>query len=286
MTKRTVILLIALIAILAASTVLAGRIEKANRVVAPDGAERVSIECEFGAGRFTVRPKDMEDVAVVDITYEPDRVSYDVAYDVRGGTGHLFMGSDYEESMNDGDTENEWDVTLSTRFPAELYLEMGACDAALDLGGIPLEEARIEVGAASGIIDFTKKNPRRMKEMTIEIGASSLELMNLGNANFDYLEFEGGVASCELDFSGEFEGESMATIEVGLGSADIIIPRGLAVRIESDDAGWFSSVDFDDLEVEKVGRDVFETADFDTAKNRLILVLEVGMGSVDIYYGR
>ena len=286
MKKQTVLVLIALLVCLVGSAVMAGPTEKANRVVALDGAERISIECQFGAGRFTVVPADMEEVAKVDITYEPDRVSYDVTYDVRSRTGHLFMASEYEESVDHDDIDNEWDVTLSTRYPTELFVEMGACDAALDLGGIPLEEASIEVGAASGVIDFSRRNPRRMKEISIEIGASSVELQHLGNANFDYLDFQGGVASCELDFTGDFEGESTARIEVGLGSADIVIPEGLAVRLETDDSGWFSSVDFDELDLDKVSRGVYESAGFDKAKNRLILILDVGMGSVDIYYGR
>jgi len=272
--------------ILIAGSVVAGRIETANRTVEADGADRLSIECEFGAGRFTVMPADMEEVAKVDITYEPNHISYDVSYDVRRGTGHLYMASEYEDNRDNHDLENEWDVTLSTRYPTELIVEMGACDAALDLGGIPLEETVFEVGAASGIIDFTSRNPRRMKEMTIEIGASSIEIMRLGNANFDYLDFEGGVASCELDFSGDYNGESVARIEVGLGSADIIVPEGLALRLETDDAGWFSSVDFDDLDVEEVGRGVYESPDFDRADGRLVLILDVGMGSIDIYYGR
>ena len=269
-----------------AGTVLAQDSRKASKTIGADGADRVSIEWNFGAGRVLVASEDMDEVAKIDITYDPDRVNYDISYDVRREVGHLTMDTEFEDHFRDGDIENEWEVVLSTRYPAELFFEMGACEASLDLGGIPIVEAQFEIGAASGEIDFSKPNPRRLKDLRIEIGASSLTVDRLGNANFDELRFEGGVASCELDFSGEYHGESVAYIEVGMGSADITVPRGLAIRIETDGGNWFSSVDFDDLNLRKADRGAWESDDFETADDRLILILDVGMGSVDIVYGR
>lgn len=269
-----------------AGGLVAEDIQKVKKTVTADGAKQISVEWEFGAGRVTLGPADMDEIAKIDISYDADRVNYDVSYDVRREVGHLSMDTEIEDHIRDGDIENDWDVTLSTRYPGELSLDMGACDASMDLGGIPLVDARLEIGAASGEIDFSKPNPSRMKDFAIKIGASSLTVDHLGNANFEQLKFEGGVASCELDFSGEYHGESIAYIEVGLGSADITVPRGLPIRIESDGDSWFSSIDFDDLDLQKAGRNAWESDDFESSENRLVLVLDVGMGSVDIRYHR
>jgi hypothetical protein len=286
MARRTTIAILVLALIGLTGAPAAQDIRKVQKTITADGADRISVEWEFGAGRVIVEPEDMAEVAKIEISYDADLVSYDVAYDVRREIGHLSMSTEFEDHIRDGDTENRWDVALSTRYPAELYIEMGACDAAMDLGGIPIVDARFDIGAASGEIDFSKPNPSRIKDFEIKIGASSLTVDRLGNANFDQLKFEGGVASCELDFSGEYHGESVAYIEVGLGSADITVPRGLAIRIESDGENWFSSVDFDDLDLQKAGRNAWESDNFEASENRLVLVLDVGMGSVDITYGR
>ena len=45
-----------------------------------------------------------------------------------------------------------------------------------------------------------------------------------------------------------------------------------------------SSIDFHGGDLEEVDEDFFETPGFDKAKDRLYLKLEVGMGSIDIYF--
>jgi len=119
------------------------------------------------------------------VTYTPRWVTYDIDYRKRGGTGHLFLESNLRRNRSHDDSENEWELTLSTRYPMLLDLEVGACEAEFDLGGLPIRELSLEIGAASGRIDFSKPNPERLTEITIEVGASSLEIYNLGNANFE-----------------------------------------------------------------------------------------------------
>jgi hypothetical protein len=163
-----------------------------------------------------------------------------------------------------------------------LDLEVGACEAEFDLGGLPIRGLSLEIGAASGRIDFSKPNPERLAEMTIEVGASSLEINNLGNANFEEMHFEGGAASCELDFQGDFVGEAKVELEIGLGSLDIFIPRDLAIRVEADES-WFSSVDFHGLRLVETDDGVYESRDFEDAEKRIVFEVSVGMGSVDFH---
>ena len=180
------------------------------------------------------------------------------------------------------DIDNDWDVNLSTRTPMELRREMGACKAEMDLGGVPIRELSIEIGAASGVLDFSSPNPERMQEFEIEAGASSLYLTNIGNANFEHFKFSGGAGSFDLDLRGKYTGESKLEIEVGLGSADIILPKGLPVRIESDNNEWFSSVDLHGGNLDEVEDGIYESPDFGKATIRLTIRLDVGMGSVDV----
>ena len=117
------------------------------------------------------------------------------------------------------------------------------------------------------------------------IGASSLDFLDLGNAHVDRMNFSCGAASCVLDFRGDFRGETELDLEVGVGSVDIVVPRGLAVRVEGDDS-WFSSLDFHGLKLREVRDDVWETPGFDDANDRLTIQVDIGIGSVDIYSRR
>lgn len=281
--KKYGITALVLVMLLAASAVSA-RMEQVSKQIDPEGAERIVIEADLGGGQFNVITKDMKEAALIDIEYDPKRVDYEVDYRVKRSKGYLILESTTRRGKDLDTDRNIWDVTLSTRYPVEMHMEFGACDAEMDLGGIPLEELSLEVGAASGVIEFSQPNPIRMRDLSIDAGASSLEIVSLGNARFHEMSFEGGVGSFDIDFRGKYEGESEARIEIGLGSADIIIPRGLAVRIETEGGNWLSSVDFHNDDLDEIDDDIYETPDFDKADDRLVLYIEVGLGSIDVYF--
>jgi len=272
--------------LLLAVSLQAQEIKRETKTIKAEGVERLVVEVEFGAGQFLIRPRAMDEAAILSIEYTPEYVRYDADYSVRGKTGFLYLESDHRNDWHDGDSENEWRLSLSTKYPTEIDLEIGACEAEFDFGGIPITDFQLDMGAVSGIIDFSEPNPERIKDMDIDIGASSLEIMNLANANFEHLSLSLGAASAEIDLSGEFKGESTIDIDVGVGSVELFLPRGLAVRIETDDNSWFSSVDFDDLDVDRIRSGVYESPDFDDASNRITIRIDVGMGSVDLYAGR
>ncbi len=270
--------------ILLALPVWAGNLETANETVEADGAESLVIEIEFDAGELYIIPRDMDDAAKLKVVYDERRFDYDVDFAKKRDVGHLYLESSTRRSRNIDELDNEWNLELSTRFPTELTLDIGACEAEIDLGGIPLTELSLDIGAASGLIDFSSPNPDRIHEMEVDIGASSVEIINLGNANVDRFEFSCGAASCELDFRGEFNGETEVRLDVGLGSTKIILPEDVAVRIETEDDNWFSSIDFHNDDLDEVRDGVFESPGYRRADNKILVEVDVGMGSVDFYF--
>ena len=261
----------------------AQRFETETNTIDAEGAKRISVDCEFGAGSLTIGTEDMADAAKLTVNYDPRRFDYDIDYRKRGDVGRLDLESHLRKHRDIDDSKNDWNLVLSTRYPTELDFEVGAAEAEIDLGGLRLTGISLEMGAAKGTIDFSKPNPERMREMTIEIGASSLDLLNLGNANFDYLDFSSGAASTTLDFRGGLHGDVDVSLDIGIGSADVILPKGMAVRVRGDD-GFFSSIDFHGGDLERARRGVKETANFAEASDRLTIDLDVAMGSVDIYW--
>jgi hypothetical protein len=283
MRAKRIMILVGCLVMVAAIAVTAARSIRKTETVAVKGAKKLDVKCTFGAGTLTVSPENIAEAARLDIEYDPDKVDYSVEYDVEGETGYLEMKSDIRHHLNMNDDDNRWDAALSSRYPMELKMEIGACEANIDLGGVPLTNLNFEIGAASGHLDFSKENPERCRRIKFEAGASSLKIKNLGNARFEEFKFSGGAGSFDVDFRGTYHGESTAKIEIGLGSADITLPKGLAVRIEADE-NWFSSIDLHGKEISEVHKGVYESDDFESAKDRLVLTLEVGMGSADLYW--
>jgi hypothetical protein len=267
-----------------AVTSFAGKVERASEKVSTTEAKIIEIDGELGAGKFTISTEDIPELALFDIAYDKKAVKYYVDYYERGETGFLTFESDRRKSISFDTEENRWDIVLSNKYESKLDLSIGACDAKIDLGGLPLRELSINFGAASGIIEFSKPNSIRLEEFRLDAGASSLDLQSIGNANFSRFEFSGGVGSFKLDFRGEYKGESEIYIEIGLGSADITLPIGVPVRVISADANWLSSVDFHNDDLDEVDDGEYESAGFAKAKDRIVLKLEVGLGSVDLFW--
>ena len=248
-----------------------------------EGADRIVLDLKFGAGEIWISPVDQEEAAVFDITYDTRSVDYTVDYEVRNGTGWIEAESDMLKDREVDTEANEWRVDLSTRYPLSIEMEVGACDAEFDLGGLMLEKLDMEVGAASADISFSRRNQTRLQEMRIEAGAASLDMRDIGNANFELFEFEGGAGSFDLDFRGEYQGQSEIVLEVGFGSADIVLPDDVAVRIVAEDAGFLSSIDIHGREL-RHSEDTWKSDDYEGAETRILVRLDLGVGSADIYF--
>jgi hypothetical protein len=280
---KTLCLLLGLVLVLSGVNGYA-RTENLNKKIELDKADQLIVTCELGAGEFTIRPKDMTEAADVEVTYDSRDLECIVDYSERGSRGYLELESDHRRSNHKDTEDNIWDITLSTRYPVTIEMDIGACEADFDLGGIPIKEMSLDIGAASGVLEFSKPNPERLDEMNIDAGASSLEMRQLGNANFEYLSFDGGVGSFELDLRGEYKDESTVNIEVGLGSVEITMPKGVPFRIETDGDHFLSSIDFHNNDMSEVDDDVWESDDFEDADARIILELSAGLGSIDVYW--
>ena len=282
MNRRALSWMIPILLLTVATSAVADRLEEASEKVPAGDYKAVDVVIDFGAGTLDIAAAKTDLPATLDVTYEPRYVDYKFDFDERLGTCLVRMESDIRKhNWDHGDFENEWIVGLSTKYPMTLDLDIGACDGTMDLGGLSLSEVTMDVGAADLSIDFSEPNPIRMREFNLDLGASSLTIDGLANANVDRMEFNVGAGSCDLDFRGEYRGETEVRIDVGVGSMDIVIPRDVAVMIRGDD-GFFSSLNVRGLDVRKSRGGIWESENFDTAKDRIIFDVSVAMGSVDI----
>ena len=98
-----------------------------------------------------------------------------------------------------GDMVNEWSLKFG-KTPLDLSINAGAYEGNMDFGGIALSQLTVRDGASKDVINFSQVNPIKMDRLTYITGASDVELVNLANANFDQMRFEGGAGTFKLDF--------------------------------------------------------------------------------------
>jgi hypothetical protein len=126
------------------------------------------------------------------------------------------------------------ELKVSTRRPFFFSMDLGASDRSqVDLGGIPLIETDIKIGAGQAKFDFSTPNPHEMDAFTLKAGAAELSLTGLGNSGARKIDFDGGAASVTIDFGGRLARDLDASIRTGMAAAEVIVPKTTAARIRT-----------------------------------------------------
>jgi hypothetical protein len=168
-------------------------------------------------------------------------------------------------------------ISLTREAPLDLTLQFGAGEADIDLGGMRLRRLDLSTGASQTRLSFGAPNPIAAERVDIRSGAAELTVTGLGNLRAERLSFQGGVGATTLDFSGDWNRSATATVQMGVGSVTLRLPRGLGVRINR--STFLSSFDAPGL-VKREGS--YYSSDWDTAAHQLTLDLNAAFGSVSV----
>jgi hypothetical protein len=245
---------------------------------------RVILDISFGS--ITIDRGKGDKIAEVD--YNEDELNNQklyISYDISNEMGILRIKlKKPTDFWDDDDTEgnrNHLDIRLGNAVPISFEIELGAGKGDIDLTDLQVKDFKISTGASSVEMKCNKPNPISADDISIESGVSKFTGKNLGNLNFRYLKFSGGVGSYKLDFDGKFQRNAEAQLEVGLGSISIYIPKSIPAKLIYDD-NWLSSFSLDD-DFEKTHKGVYETEDFQESSKHLTIRMEAGLGSVKVF---
>lgn len=235
------------------------------------------VDIEYGAGTLKVLAADQQYLYRMEVRYA-DEGSRPVAEYDQGGN-HLRLGTeadDFDRRSVHWADEASATIALSKQVPLELDLKFGAGRAEIELGGLSLRNVSISTGASDTRVSFSQVNLITADEIKIEAGAAELHVTGLGNARARRVEFNGGVGSTLLDFSGA-SGDMEAEIEMGVGSLTLRLPRSHGVRVAR--SAFLSSFSAPGLVRE--GNN-YLSANWGSATQRLTIDLSAALGSIEI----
>jgi hypothetical protein len=262
----------------------AGRhaIDKITKTIELKGEKHLTVKMEIGAATIDLRRNRTGDILNAEVEYDPDDLRVDIEYDADKEEGTLYLQSESRRKGIDLDKEDHyWNLEFTDKIPISFEIDVGACEAEFDFSGLKIDRLDMDLGASSVDVDFREANPVRMHKMIIDVGASQLTIIGLGNANFDRLSFDGGVGDFTLDFSGELKQPGQVDVDVGLGSLTIRVPEDAGVQINSE-SSFLSSFSIDKHDFDEVEDDVYENDNFGQTDKELIFNVDIGLGSIDI----
>ena len=124
-------------------------------------------------------------------------------------------------------------------------------------------------------------NSERCKKVIISAGLGEFTGIELGNLRGKIYEFNMGLGESTIDLTGDVIEDMKGTIEVGLGSLVLILPKNANIRLEIE-RSFLSSIIVRDL-VQK--DEVWLSPSWDKNLPTVEFEISVGLGAVNIYLG-
>jgi hypothetical protein len=247
-----------------------------SRQLRDSGQFRVHVQ--YGAGKLDIRPTSDPVLYSMQLRYDETNGRPVHRYSAEGRSVTLGL-TDQSVHLHDGNPQrkNDLRLALSRAVPLELELDVGAAQSDIDLGGLNLREARIHTGASASKISFGTPSPDKLRSLDIDLGAASLEVSDLANANVSEVHVKGGVGSVTLGFGGTWTQDATVDVNVAFGKIEIRVPSEVGVRVEVQRflAG------FDHRGLEKRGN-AYYSDNWDTAKYHLRVHAESVFGAIEI----
>lgn len=241
-----------------------------------DGERRLTADLDVGLGRVRLGRASQGQLVQAEVVTGRSGLEPTFAYTRDGDDGRVAVGLTGEGSIKGG--ANRWDLRFSDQVPLALSAELGMANADLDLSGLRLTDLHVEAGMAEATVHFDRANAETLELVELSAGMAEFRARGLGYARFERLLFEGGAGRFVLDFRGDaLLPGAVAELELGVASAEIVLPQGYPVVIEAEQA--LGSVDVP-VGFIKRGDGVWHSESVARPEDALIIRAEVGAGSL------
>ncbi len=238
------------------------------------GEKALNADVEFGAGMLQVRPAPAGTLYRGTLRYDRTRMKPAVSY--ADGNLHFAIEGHVRGRMRSGDM-NRLDLQLGPDVPLTLDLKFGAGQADIDLGGLALQNVRIATGASRGDVRFSAPTKGTCEAVELQVGAAQMNVTGLGNASPRMLDVQGGAGEVNLDFSGAWRNDAVATFKLGMGGLRLDVPRGVGLRLRKNSV----LASFEATNMVRQG-DVYTSEGYQSAAHHIDVTIDAAFGSIRV----
>ncbi len=179
---------------------------------------------------------------------------------------------------------NSFDASVIVELPndvnIDLVVKIKAGEINLALGDMKIKNFELVNWAGDVTVDFDQPNRIAMNEFDVDIKVGEAKLLNLGNANFEEADINGGVGEMKLDFSGSKIERSMARIDLDIGETTIDIPENIGVKMKVAKFLFLSNVEYPNW-FDRRGK-YYYSKNYEESNKSLYLVISPGIGQLRI----
>lgn len=213
-------------------TIEVGDVREEHHSVPAVAEESVDVDILFGAGRLEIQGGTPETLLAGVFEYNVDEWTPEVTHE--GDQLTIRQGGEKEKwGIPSGNVRNHWDLAFSPGTALRMDVRAGAGDGKLDFTGLQVSALDVDVGAGKFSLVFGAPNPVPMDHLTLDTGASKIELLGMGNASPESIKLQGGVGDITLDLTGRWSRSADVTVRAGAGALKLILPADVGVEVET-----------------------------------------------------
>ena len=255
-------------------TVEVGDMQDRREAIPLPDAESATVDVLFGAGDLEIEAGTSDQLFTGHFRYNVESWAPEVTY--RDGALTVEQGGDEQDwGIPTGSMRNEWRLEFSPDIPLQMDFKIGAGDGDLDFTGLQVTELDLDMGAGDFEVRFDEPNDARMSQLTLDTGASRLDVIGIGHAGPERVNVQGGVGDIMLDFTGYWPRSSDVQITSGVGSVTLHLPDDVGVQVETK--GGLTNVETSGLQ--RSGDEYVNEA-FGEAETELRIQITTGVGNV------
>lgn len=213
-------------------TIEVGDVKEEKITLPLAGAGATDVNIMFGAGALDVEAGFSSELLAAIFRYNVERWAPEITRE--GDDLTIRQGGDQRQwGIPSGNVRNQWELGFSPEALLRLNMRAGAGEGELDFTGLRISELDVDLGAGNFVLRFDDPNPVPMDHMTLDTGASRLEVLGVGNASPAEVRLQGGVGDIALDLTGEWTRSSDVTVRAGAGALRLILPADVGVEVET-----------------------------------------------------
>jgi len=213
-------------------TIEVGDVKEERRTIPLAGAGATDVNIVFGAGSLDIEAGGSDDLLTAVFRYNVERWAPEIMHE--GNDLTIRQGGNEEKwGIPSGSVRNQWELEFSPQADLQMNMRAGAGEGELDFTGLRLSELDVDLGAGDFVLRFDQPNSVPMDHLTLDTGASRIEVLGVGNASPAKVRLQGGVGDIGLDLTGEWTRSADVTVRAGAGALRLILPSDVGVEVET-----------------------------------------------------
>jgi len=213
-------------------TIEVGDVQEDRRTVPLVGDQPADVDIIFGGGRLQLGAGASDELLSGSFQYNVDRWAPEITQE--GDSLTIRQGGDKEKwGIPSGNVRNRWELELSPRVPLAVNIRAGAGEGELDFTALKISELDVDLGAGDFVLRFDEPNPVPMDHLTLDTGASRIEILEVGNASPRTMRVQGGVGDISVDLTGAWSRSTEIIVRAGAGAVTLHLPKDLGVEVKT-----------------------------------------------------